>query len=928
MNGLLRLTLSIYASMHRFEKADSIRHSSLVIRNSDRPTAAVVFFFSLGIAFSLICRQYSFAGLCAGDSALILAALLAFRCNRTLLSLAAGLAAISMGGLLMALAHRDGFSSSDLRSHISRKSFPLGEPVSFEGCVVKESELRGEESAATVELSAFLQKDRWVLCTGKGILKMVEPARETPAGPGFNLVRGDKIRGWATWNVPRNYENPGSADSAGQLTRRGVFLVGRIKSLRLLDTIPGGCSDPWNGVANYVRARVRKSLEPIREWGKGQPAAILASLIMGDYSGLNNATREAFQNSGTFHILVVSGLHVAWIAGLLLKICKLIFLPERIRYLAAFLVILLYTCVVGFQASITRCLWMFLLYLIGRMIFRRADTANILLGSALVLLIAQPYWLLEAGFQLSFLSVLAIALTAAPAIDTYLKPVWDPLLHSGKSDYLFLQPGRWHRCGRRIRTRCELLIEGITDHLPPPASRISFMVIRGIASIALPLTSMALISLAVQIWLDPLLACRFNRISWISPVANMIIVPLFSVVIGAGIIAVLAANLPFFGTKLIRLAGSLASLLLSCAIRTTGIKGAWQRCPTPSAAWVLAGILLLFFWSHFGWRRFWAPCSAIVVMLACLSCSSVPVVGTLIGEFRHSIFHSKEEIWRQNAPILSFTFLDVGEGDSTVIRFPDMRVWVLDAGGLRQPHSQEDGAYGFDLGEAVVSRYLWHEWIGRIDRLILSHPDIDHAGGVPAVMRNFRTGRFDYSQTGPDTIITEILDIARQRQIETLQPHRGIEEKIDPVKIRVLHPPVDSPFRSTNENSLVLEFSFKNFSALLTGDLEKSGENEMISQPGILRCRLLKVAHHGSRWSTSNFFLDRIQPQWAVISAGRGNQFGHPSRETLRRLQQHGVHSLLTVDEGAVTFETDGDRYVLRSYINGILERGVFDENH
>ena len=96
--------------MHQFEKAVSIRHSSFVIRNSDRPTAAIVFFFSLGIAFSLICHQYSFAGLFAGDTALILAALLAFRRNRTLLSLAAGLAAISMGGLLMALAHRDGFS--------------------------------------------------------------------------------------------------------------------------------------------------------------------------------------------------------------------------------------------------------------------------------------------------------------------------------------------------------------------------------------------------------------------------------------------------------------------------------------------------------------------------------------------------------------------------------------------------------------------------------------------------------------------------------------------------------------------------------------------------------------------------------------------------------------------------------------------------
>ena len=115
----------------------------------------------------------------------------------------------------------------------------------------------------------------------------------------------------------------------------------------------------------------------------------------------------------------------------------------------------------------------------------------------------------------------------------------------------------------------------------------------------------------------------------------------------------------------------------------------------------------------------------------------------------------------------------------------------------------------------------------------------------------------------------------------------------------------------------------------MTGDLEKSGKNEMISQSGISRFRLLKVAHHGSRWSTSNSFLDCIQPSWAVISVGRSNPFGHPSQETLNRLRQHGVHSLLTVDEGAVTFETDGDRYSPEELHQWHSQNaGVFDENH
>ena len=910
--------------MSEFRDAAENRQSSIVNRQSKQPLVSVTASFSIGIALSLVCREYSFAGLITADMALILAAFLALRRERLALSLGTGLAAILIAGLLMTLAERDGFSESDIRCQISKRSFPLSEPVSFEGCVVNESERRGEESVATVELLSFLRKDHWILCRGKGILRIAEPVQENSATGRFQLMRGDRVRGWAVWNSPRNYENPGSADSAGALARRGIFLIGRIKSSRLLETVPGGCTDPWTGVANAVGRRVRKSLEPIRDRESGQPAAILASLVIGEYSGLNNRTREIFQNSGTFHVLVVSGLHVAWIAGLLIQFGKMVRLPERIRYLLAFLVILLYVCVVGFQASITRCLWMFLLYLIGRMIFRQANSLNILLGSAIILLVAHPCWLFETGFQLSFLSVAAIATAAAPAINACIRPVCEPIIYSGKADRLFLQEGKWHRCGRRLRTKCEVLIEAITDPLPPISFRILMLIPRGIGSAGLALASMIVTSIMVQIWLAPLLACCFNRISWISPLANLVVVPFSSVVLRTGIAAAIAANIPVFGPALVRIAGSLASHLFSCAARTTALPAAWQRCPTPSAAWVLAGILLLFIWSFFEWRRFWVPCCAIAVMLAFLSYGSVPVLGSLISKIHHAVNH--DEIWERNAPILSFTFLDVGEGDSIVIRFPDARVWVLDAGGLRQPPSQIDGAYGFDIGEAVVSRYLWHEWIGRLDRLILSHPDIDHAGGMPALMRNFRVDGFDYPRTASDPIMDMISTIAHEKKMPLHQLHMGTEENVGPVNVRVLNPPVNSAFSSTNENSLVLQFSFRRFSALMTGDLEKGAEADVLFHSANLRCPLLKVAHHGSRSGTSNLFLDRVQPRWAVISVGRNNPFGHPSKETLGRLLQHGARSILTIDEGAITFETDGARYLIKSHIHGVLERGEISE--
>jgi competence protein ComEC len=149
-----------------------------------------------------------------------------------------------------------------------------------------------------------------------------------------------------------------------------------------------------------------------------------------------------------------------------------------------------------------------------------------------------------------------------------------------------------------------------------------------------------------------------------------------------------------------------------------------------------------------------------------------------------------------------------------------------------------------------------------------------------------------------------------------------MEELVGMVTVRTIHPPANSKQGSANENSLTLQFFFKHFSALLTGDLEKSGEREILSHPIDLHSILLKVAHHGSRFGTSNDLLDRAQPRWAIISVGRNNPFGHPSPEVLARILRHSARPILTLDEGAITFETDGERYAIKTYIRGVIEQG------
>jgi competence protein ComEC len=141
--------------------------------------------------------------------------------------------------------------------------------------------------------------------------------------------------------------------------------------------------------------------------------------------------------------------------------------------------------------------------------------------------------------------------------------------------------------------------------------------------------------------------------------------------------------------------------------------------------------------------------------------------------------------------------------------------------------------------------------------------------------------------------------------------------------VEILHPSAKPVSGAANENSLVLRFSFGRFSALLTGDLGKNGEFDMLSRSKTLPGLLLKVAHHGSRFGTSSAFLDAVQPRWAIVSVGRHNPHGHPSPEVLRRLLQHGSGFYLTFDHGAITFETDGSLYRIRSHLNGVLGKGA-----
>ncbi len=257
---------------------------------------------------------------------------------------------------------------------------------------------------------------------------------------------------------------------------------------------------------------------------------------------------------------------------------------------------------------------------------------------------------------------------------------------------------------------------------------------------------------------------------------------------------------------------------------------------------------------------------------------------------------------------LEVSGLDVSQGDSLLVVFPRGTIMLVDAGGFpgleRMTHKPQ-----IDIGEDVVSPYLWWRRIHRLDYVVLTHGHSDHMAGLPAVLDNFHPKEL-WTGAEPNTAAWQVVEQhAAHDGVRTLQLRRQARPfSIDGVEVRVLAPSVDyqpGP-EAHNNDSLVLELRFGQRSVLLTGDAELEVESELLADRLVHPVTLLKVGHHGSKTSSTEEFVSALNPQFALISAGYKNQFHHPHPSVIARLKDHNVTVLRTDEHGLITFRTDG----------------------
>jgi len=260
--------------------------------------------------------------------------------------------------------------------------------------------------------------------------------------------------------------------------------------------------------------------------------------------------------------------------------------------------------------------------------------------------------------------------------------------------------------------------------------------------------------------------------------------------------------------------------------------------------------------------------------------------------------------------------LDVGQGDSIFVAFPDGRTILVDAGGLPGATYVRGMRPGLDVGEDVVSPFLWSRGLKRIDTMVMTHAHEDHLGGMPAVLRNFRVGELWVGRDEDSPAYRNVLTEARAKGVPVIHRLRGEHFYWAGVRLSVLWPDSSDPARARNDDSLVLRLEDGKDSFLLTGDIERAAERNILASGDELATNFLKIPHHGAKTSSTPAFLDAVHPAIAAISVGEANPFGHPSPDTIERIRAEGTRLFRTDRDGAITATTDGRSMNVRSFLN------------
>ncbi len=704
---------------------------------------------------------------------------------------------------------------------------------------------------------------------------------------------GERIRALARLLPPEVYHDPGVWSRQDFLLDQGITSTATVAVERVerLGHAPGlflPCRIAALQRASSARllalpAAMRRLPAPLRL--SQEDAIMLAAMVTGDRTYLTHALRVGFERTGSFHMLVVSGFHLAIVAGCLFWVARRLHLPRVPATLATIAASFAYAIFTGFATPVQRSLWMVALYLLGRLIYRERSPMNTIGFASLCLLAASPRSLFDSSFQMTLLAVVAIGGVAAPLLQRTIHPyltgirnlsltALDPTLEPRIAQFRIL-----------LRITAYSLRRALGERL---GSFFGYRCIPFVVTQSLRVAELLVVSCVVELAMTLPMALYFHRITIFALPVNVFILPLLVVLMPAALLTLVVA-------LLWPAAAALPAMLMALPLHF----GVWMvrrfgslplgdfRIPAPLLGQSLAFCALLAAALLLAPRGRWPRRLAWAALLAAAMAVVAP----------RPILHP--------AGALLVEAIDVGQGDSLLLISPEGKTLLVDGGGFGGGPRQ--APQEFDIGEDVVSQALWARGIRRLDAVALSHAHSDHMGGLPAVLRNFRPAELWVGSNPHSVSYSALLEEASQLHIRLRRLRAGDALSLGSAQVAVLAPVAgyQPGMEPSNNDSLVLHVGYGATSVLLEGDAEDPVEEAMMAGPG-LASTLLKVGHHGSVTSSRPDFLARVAPGWAVISCGPRNRYGHPRPEVLAELEASHVRTYRTDINGVTCFRLDG----------------------
>lgn len=410
-----------------------------------------------------------------------------------------------------------------------------------------------------------------------------------------------------------------------------------------------------------------------------------------------------------------------------------------------------------------------------------------------------------------------------------------------------------------------------------------------------PAVTLLAASVAAEAMLLPVGALVFSRVTFAGLALNFVAIPLMAVVQIAGMALVPAALMSTHAAAWLGYVAHVAATGLVRSAELTRLMPLVIFRVAPPAAWIVATYYggMVVFWvgrRNRAWR--WAG-SAVVGVCAIWIVAEPWAMIAARGDGR-----------------LHTTFIDVGQGDAALVRFPRGATMVVDTGGL-------SAASTFDMGDRVVAPVLREAGLRRLDWLVLTHGHPDHIGGAASLIREFRPRQvWDGIPVPSFEPLRLLAEDARAVGAGWVTVKSGDRAVIDEVEVGVRHPSLPDWERQQvrNDDSIVLELQWHDVSVLLTGDIGPAVERTLLASIRAVPLRVIKVPHHGARTSSTPAFVGAVAPRVAVVSAGRANHFGHPAPDVIARYQEAGAEVFRTDRDGAVTIDTDGYTLSVRTF--------------